>query len=144
MLKITAPGLALFRPTLKIPKKNYMTRVVHFEVPAEDPDRAVKFYTAVFNWKIEKWAGPVDYWLVTTGNEGEPGINGAIMRGTEQSRITNTIDVPSVDDFITKIIANGGKVVQPKTPVPGIGYMAYFEDTEGNTFGIMQQDESAH
>ena len=120
-----------------------MPRVVHFEIHADVPDRAVKFYTDVFNWKIEKWAGPVDYWLVTTGGEGEPGIDGAIMGRSEQNKVTNTIDVPSVDDFVNKIIASGGKVVMPKTPVPGVGYMAYFQDTEGNTFGLMQQDESA-
>jgi predicted enzyme related to lactoylglutathione lyase len=56
----------------------------------------------------------------------------------------NTINVSSVDDFTTKIVANGGKVVMPKWAVPGVGYVAYCQDTEGNTFGIMQEDTSAH
>lgn len=60
-----------------------MPRVVHFELSADNPDRAVKFYTKVFNWKIEKWAGPQDYWLITTGGEKEPGINGAIMQRSD-------------------------------------------------------------
>jgi predicted enzyme related to lactoylglutathione lyase len=69
-----------------------MPRVVHFEIPAKDPDRAVKFYSEVFNWKIERWAGYVDYWPITTGNEGEPGINGAIMTKEDpQATITNTV-----------------------------------------------------
>ena len=122
-----------------------MPRVVHFEIPAEDPDRAVKFYSEVFNWKIEKWAGPVDYWLTTTGSDNEPGINGAIMkRQNPQATVTNTIEVPSVDDFLNNIVANGGKIITPKMPVPGVGYAAYFADTEGNVFGLMQPDTSAH
>ena len=122
-----------------------MPRVVHFEIPAEDPDRAVKFYAEVFNWKIEKWAGPVDYWLITTGSKDEPGINGALMkRQNSQAAITNTIEIPSVDDFLNKIVANGGKIIAPKMPVPGVGYAAYFADTEGNVFGLMQPDTSAH
>lgn len=56
-----------------------MTRVIHFEIASDNPERAAKFYKEVFDWKIEKWEGPVDYWLVTTGKENEPGINGAIM-----------------------------------------------------------------
>ncbi len=122
-----------------------MPRVVHFEIPAEDPDRAVKFYSEVFNWKIEKWAGPVDYWLATTGSDNEPGINGAIMkRQNQQATVTNTIEIPSVDDFLNNIVANGGKIIAPKMPVPGVGYAAYFSDTEGNVFGLMQPDTSAY
>ena len=121
-----------------------MPRVVHFELPVDDPDRAVKFYTTVFDWKIERWAGPVDYWLVTTGNEKEPGINGGIMRRDGIKGTVNTIEVASIDDFVAKIEKNGGQIVQPKTPVPGVGYSAYFLDTEGNMGGIFQYDTSAH
>ncbi len=56
-----------------------MPRVIWFEIPAYNRERAAKFYEDVFGWKVEKWEGPFDYWLVTTGEEGEPGINGAIM-----------------------------------------------------------------
>ncbi len=121
-----------------------MPRVIHFELPADDPDRAVAFYSGVFNWKIEKWAGPEDYWLITTGSATQPGIDGAITRRQEPlSTVINSIDVPSVDDFVNKIVDNGGRVVLPKMPVPGVGYVAYCQDTEGNTFSIMQADESA-
>lgn len=121
-----------------------MPRVIHFEITADDPERTVKFYSKVFNWNIEKW-GPIDYWLVYTGSDDEPGINGAIMnRQTPQSQpVINTIGVPSVDDFANKILANGAKVVRPKTTIPGVGYYAYCQDTEGNIFGIMQEDKSA-
>ena len=121
-----------------------MPRVIHFEIPVDNPERAVKFYSEVFSWKVEKWPGPVDYWLATTGGDKEPGINGALARRSEQMRVvTNTIDVPSLDDCIKKIEANGGKVMTPRTAIPGVGYMVYFQDTEGNVSGAMQSDKAA-
>lgn len=121
-----------------------MSRVVHFEIPADDPDRAQKFYSGVFGWKINKWQGPVDYWLVMTGDSIKPGIDGAITRRQEPvTAVANTVDVPSVDDIAEKVISNGGKVVTPKMAVPGVGYMCYCRDTEGNTFAIMKEDKSA-
>jgi predicted enzyme related to lactoylglutathione lyase len=119
-----------------------MSRVVHFEIPADNPERAMKFYSRIFDWKIEKWAGPMDYWLVTTGTKEIPGIDGAIMPRGQNSCVIDTIDVPSVDEYIDKITANGGSIVQPKTAIPGMGYLAYFRDTEGNTLGIYQTDMS--
>lgn len=120
-----------------------MPRVIHFEIHADDTERAVKFYAKVFGWKINKWEGPVDYWLVTTGEDKQPGINGAIMHRANKGTTWNTIDVPFVDEFTKKIEKAGGKIVQKKTTVPGVGYMAYCADTEGNIFGIMQSDEKA-
>ena len=121
-----------------------MPRVVHFEINADDPERAVKFYQEVFGWKIKKWEGPMDYWLATTGPDDQPGINGGIMKRTHpQASTQNTVDVPSVDEFTKKVTERGGKVVVPKMPVPGVGYMAYCADTEGNVFGIMQEDPTA-
>jgi predicted enzyme related to lactoylglutathione lyase len=120
-----------------------VSRVVHFEIPADDPERAVKFYAKIFGWKINKWEGGMDYWLVSTGDRSAQGIDGAIMQRSEMaSTVVNSIDVPSVDDFIKKVTKNGGKVVTPKTPIPGIGYFAYCKDTEGNMFGILQPDMS--
>ena len=80
-----------------------MPRVVHFELPVDDPDRAVKFYETVFGWKISKWEGPMDYWLVMTGEKGEPGIDGGLTLWKDVESMRNTIDVPSVDEFIRKI-----------------------------------------
>ena len=122
-----------------------MPRVIHFEIPADDPARAVKFYETVFGWKIQKWDGPENYWLAMTGEEGQPGINGAITgRGEPTTVVVNTMDVASVDDSIAQVVANGGSVLMPKMPVPGVGYLAYFRDTEGNAFGMMQNDPNAH
>ena len=120
-----------------------MPRVVHFEVAADDPERATKFYQDVFGWKIDKWDGPEDYWLVTTGEPGTVGIDGGIMRRRHGEAVINTVDVESLDDAVAKVTSSGGSVVAPKMAVPGIGYMAYCQDTEGNTFGMMQGDESA-
>lgn len=126
-----------------------MPRVIHFEIVADKPERAMKFYKEVFGWEFNKWNGPQDYWLVKTGEDSQPGINGGLTPKRNQdnantsSRVTNTIDVPSVDDFSTKITAGGGKVVSPKMAIPGIGYLAICEDTEGILFGIIQSDRNA-
>jgi predicted enzyme related to lactoylglutathione lyase len=117
-----------------------MARVVHFEIPADDPERAIKFYEDVFGWKIEKWEGPFDYWLVTTGEEGEPGINGAIMTKERGNVAKNTIGVDSFHEYAQKIKAEGGKMLTEKMSVPGVGVMASFQDTEGNTFAIIEPD----
>ena len=120
-----------------------MPRVIHFEIAAENPERAVKFYQKAFGWMIEKW-GPVDYWLVTTGEDTEPGINGAITEKNDHvTSTTNTIGVGSFEEALKKIIEAGGKQLMPKTAVAGIGYMTYCKDTEDNVFGIMQNDPSA-
>ena len=122
-----------------------MPRVVHFEIDAEKPQEVIAFYEKVFGWKFEKWKGPVDYWLVMTGNEKEPGIDGGLSRRTEAEPSTvNTISVPNVDQCVKKIEKGGGIITRPKMPVPGVGWLAYFKDPEGNIWGIMQSDTSAH
>ncbi len=119
-----------------------MPRVVHFEIPADNPQRAGEFYQGVFGWKINKWEGPQPYWLCETGTG--DGINGGIMNRSPQFKtVTNTIDVPSLDDYTKKVTKAGGKVVAPKMTIPGVGYLAYCTDTEGNIFSILQGDRSA-
>jgi predicted enzyme related to lactoylglutathione lyase len=120
-----------------------MSRVIHFEFPADNPERAVKFYEDVFGWKIEKWGGPQDYWLVGTGEASEPGIDGAIARRQDINTVVNTMSVPSFDEAARKITDAGGKVITPRMAVTGVGYMAYCTDTEGTKFGIMEMDPNA-
>jgi predicted enzyme related to lactoylglutathione lyase len=120
-----------------------MPRVMWFEIPADDPERAKKFYEQVFGWKIEKWEGPEPYWLVKTGEEGEMGIDGGLMPRVGNSTTQNTVGVPDVDEYVKKVVDAGGKVVLPKMAVPGMGWLAYVTDTEGNIFGVMQPDMSA-
>jgi predicted enzyme related to lactoylglutathione lyase len=121
-----------------------MARVIHFEIPADDLERTANFYRKAFGWKIEKWPGPMEYWMVTTGAEGTPGINGGLMRKQAPTvATTNTIGVDSVDAAVTAVQNAGGKVVVPKMPIPTIGYFAYCQDPEGNLFGVMQADANA-
>ena len=121
-----------------------MPRPVHFKIYADDTERATHFYRTVFGWNINKWGGPEEYWLATTGEDGEPGINGAIMKRPDPAVAgMNYISVDSVDEFTEKVVAGGGKVVMPKMAVPGVGYAAACSDTEGNPFGLFQDDPSA-
>jgi uncharacterized protein len=129
-----------------------MSRVIHFELYAEDPERVIRFYTALFGWEFSKWAGPMDYWLIKTGPEGEPGINGGLtgrrgpgpLEGQAVNAYVCTVSVPSVDESTAKITANGGQIALPKMAIPGIGWLAYGKDTEGNIFGVMNSDPTAH
>lgn len=124
--------------------------VVHFEIPADQPERAAEFYRELFGWKIEHMGGPMDYWLVNTiptdaeGRPIEPGVNGGLMRRMmpEQTPV-NYISVENVDQFARKAESLGAKVVVPKTPVPGMGWFAQLTDTEGNIFAIWQHDPAA-
>ena len=122
-----------------------MERPVHFEITADNPERAVKFYTKVFGWEIKKWEGPIEYWMVMTGPKEQPGIDGGLMRRSPPitTGTVNTVGVASLDESIKKVVDSGGKVVRPKSAVPGVGWFAYCADTEGNIFGMMQPDTSA-
>jgi predicted enzyme related to lactoylglutathione lyase len=141
-----------------------MGRVVHFEIGADDPARAIRFYEDAFGWEIKKWEGPLEYWLVMTGPKEEPGIDGAIMKRNSLKELfptaklkktdealmnrfvprgygtINTIDVENAKQSLTKIISAGGKQATELETVPGVGQFCYCEDTEGNIFGIMQWD----
>ena len=121
-----------------------MPRVVHFDLEADDPERAIAFYERAFGWRFERWQGPMEYWLVMTGPEDEPGIDGGLARRTDPpSGTVNTIGVPSVDEAVALVEANGGKVIRAKSAVPGVGWLAYCQDTEGNGFGLMEDDPEA-
>ncbi len=123
-----------------------MPRVVHFEVYADDIDRASQFYSDVFGWTVTKLEleGGNAYWLIDTGDEPAEGINGGMMpRPTPEAINTVVLDVPTVDEYVDKITAGGGTLLAPKFAVPGVGYAAYFKDTEGNPFGIFEDNSEA-
>ena len=126
-----------------------MPRVVHFEIHAADPDRAVNFYTTLFGWSFQKWEGPMDYWLITTGPNEQPGINGGLVRrqgeidGQAVIAYVCTVDVEDLDASVQTALDNGGQIALPKMPIPGMGWLAYCKDTEGNIFGMMQSDSNA-
>jgi predicted enzyme related to lactoylglutathione lyase len=121
-----------------------MPRPIHFEIPCDNPDRVIAFYKSVFGWTVQKWDGPMPYWLVTTGPEGEPGINGGfMMKQHPQQPCVNTVGVANVDEAVATVTANGGEIAVPKMAIPGVGWLAYGKDPEGNIFGLMQNDPSA-
>ena len=120
-----------------------MPRIVHFDIPSDNPERAQKFYQDVFGWEFAKWDGPMEYWMVKTGENDTPGINGGMARRMPgQIGMINTIDIPSIDEYIIKIQSNGGQILVPKMEIPGVGHYATCMDTEGNIFGIIQMNQS--
>ncbi len=118
-----------------------MNRVVHFDILTDDPEKLSKFYTEVFGWKFEKWDGPMEYWMIMTG-EG-PGIDGGMGLKEPQSSNANTIGVENLDETLAKVEAQGGIVLAPKGAIPGIGWFALFKDMDDNFFGLMQDDPQA-
>lgn len=118
-------------------------RVVHFEIPSDNPEKAIEFFKEVFGWGFQKF-GDFDYWLVMTGDEKSPGINGGLMKKNDPKQpVTNSISVQNLDEMVKKVEKAGGKIVVPRTPIPGVGYYAYFTDLDGNIHGIMQDDKTA-
>jgi uncharacterized protein len=128
-----------------------MARVGHFEIHADDPQRAISFYQNAFNWQFNKWEGPQDYWLIKTGESDCPGIDGGLLRrmgpaptdGQAVNAYVCTLLSTQLDTEINNALANGGSVAVPKMAVPGVGWLAYVKDTEGNIFGLMQDDPNA-
>ncbi|MFB0499876.1 MAG: VOC family protein [Candidatus Hadarchaeaceae archaeon] len=124
--------------------------IVHFEIPADNPEKLKQFYENVFGWKIEKSPGPIDYWMISTvpvdeqGKLTEMGVNGGMMkRQNPEHKITNYILVESVDEYAKKIEDAGGKIIVPKTAVPSVGYWAMFVDPDGNVLAILEEDKEA-
>jgi predicted enzyme related to lactoylglutathione lyase len=130
-----------------------MSRVVHFEIQADDLERAKSFYTDVFGWSFEDYSEYTGspYWGVVTGPEEEPGINGGLLPrpaprpGTGQgtNSFVCTIGIRDYDETERRVLAAGGEVALPKAALPGMAWQGYYLDTEGNTFGIHQPDPEA-
>jgi predicted enzyme related to lactoylglutathione lyase len=120
-----------------------MPRPIHFEIPANDVEKVAGFYASVFGWKVQKW-GDTPYWLVTTGPDGEPGINGGILERRDPAQpCVNTVGVGNLDEAMASVTANGGSICVPKMAIPTVGWLAYGKDPEGNIFGMMQSDAGA-
>lgn len=130
-----------------------MSRVVHFEIQAEDVERAKTFYADVFGWTYEDYSQMVDspYFGIVTGSDDEPGINGGLMprpaatpgEGQGTNAFVCTMGVGDYDATEKKILEAGGRVALPKYALPGMAWQGYYLDTEGNTFGIHQPDAEA-
>ncbi len=126
-----------------------MQPVVHFEIHAADPERAAKFYSDLFDWNVKKWEGPFDYWLASTKTD-NIGIDGAIVArrgeapsdGAAVNAYVCTISVADLDAQMDKVKAAGGSIALDKMEVPGIGWLAYAKDPEGNLFGMLQPNDA--
>lgn len=117
--------------------------IVWFEIPADNPERAKKFYGSLFGWKIEKFPAMADYWHIDTGG-GDDTPDGALMtRKYPEQPITNYVAVSSVDEAVAKVEKLGGKICKPKTAVPQMGYFVVCQDTEGNEFALWEKNERA-
>jgi len=127
-----------------------MPRPIHFEIQAEDTERAMTFYTQLFGWQFAQW-GQEKYWLVTTGEKSQPGIDGGLLprQGgaplpmASVNAFVCTVDVANLDAMVEKVQSLGGAVVLPKMAIATVGWLAYAKDTEGNIFGMMQMDAKA-
>ena len=128
--------------------------IVHFEIPADQPERAAKFYRELFGWDIKQYegtvAGGMDYWTVRTvptDEQGRPtgaGVNGGLMRRMYPHQTpVNYINVENVEDAVSRAERLGARVLMGKTPVPGMGWFAQLTDTEGNLFAVWETDMSA-
>ena len=126
-----------------------MNRVIHFEIHASEPKRAISFYKNVFGWEFNNWGGSEDYWLIRTGPDDKIGINGGLIKrrgeidGQAVLAYVCTIGVDSVDESAKMVVSNQGEIVLPKMPIPNVGWLVYCKDTEGNIFGIHQEDSNA-
>ncbi len=130
-----------------------MSRVVHFEIQADDVERAKAFYAAAFGWTFTDYgqmAGGT-YWGVTTGPADEPGINGGLLPrpaptpagGAGTNAYVCTVGVEDYDETERRILAGGGQVALPKMALKGMAWQGYYLDPEGNTFGVHQPDPDA-
>ncbi len=129
-----------------------MNRVVHFEIHTDNPQRTAKFYGDLFGWTFEQW-GTQEYWMVMTAPKESKamGINGGLMprkggkpsEGMGANAFVCTTDVENVDAMVAKAISLGGSLAVPKSAIPGMAWLAYCRDTEGNMFGLFQEDKTA-
>jgi predicted enzyme related to lactoylglutathione lyase len=118
-------------------------RIVWFEIPADNPERAKKFYNQLFGWKIENMNGMADYWHIDTGGSDDVPDGGMMKRVHPAQPITNYIAVASVDEAAAKVQKLGGTICKAKTAVPTMGYFVICRDTENNEFALWERSESA-
>ena len=127
-----------------------MPRPIHFEIQAENVERAIAFYGELLGWEFSQW-GKEPYWLVKTGEKGTPGIDGGLMprRGGSPADMQPvnafvcTVDVAALDAMVKRVTDLRGSIALPRMPIPTVGWLAYAKETEGNIFGIMQMDANA-
>src|SRR5207237_1383438 len=123
--------------------KYIMPSIVWFEIPADNVERAKKFYGDLFGWKIERFPGPQEYWHISTGGSDDTPDGGLMKRQQPQQGITSYVGVASIDQAASKVEKLGGKICMSKTAVPEMGYFVNCQDTENNTFALWEKNEKA-
>ena len=120
-----------------------MGKVIHFEILGDDPAKLAEFYRDALGWQIQvwehSWEHQQEYWLIESGAQDQPGIDGALMKRQFPQPVINTTLVDSIDETLVKVAAAGGKVVFGPHEIPEVGTHAYCEDPEGNIFGVIQE-----
>jgi predicted enzyme related to lactoylglutathione lyase len=124
-------------------KNSTRPSICWFEIPADDPERAKKFYGSLFGWKIEKFPGVADYWHIDTGSGDRTRDGGLMLRKHPEQPVTNYVAVSSVDEAAAKVEKLGGTICKSKTAVPNMGYFATCRDTEGNEFALWEKNDRA-
>jgi len=117
--------------------------IVWFEIPADNPERAKKFYAGLFGWKINKFPGMNDYWHIDTGGPDASPDGGLMARKQPGQTITNYVNVESVDKAAAKVEKLGGKICMGKTAVPQMGYFVLCLDPENNMFALWERTQTA-
>lgn len=126
-----------------------MARVIHFELHADQPERAIAFYQSSLDWEFEEFEGDDEYWIIRTGGPEEPGIDGGMVRrqapleGEGIRAFVCTVEVEDLDETLEDVRHSGGQIVLEKQEVPGLGWLAYFQDTEGNILGALEPSPEA-
>lgn len=119
-----------------------MATIIHFDISVNDMQRAKRFYEQLFGWKISSFPGsPVEYYYIETQSPtGEKGIGGGMAkREKAYQKITNFVQVDSIDVSMARVKELGGKIIEPKTAIPTVGYICVCEDTEDNVIGLIEE-----
>ena len=126
-----------------------MANIQHFAINADDVPRARHFYEGVFGWRFRAW-GPPKFFMIETAAPGETQtVHGSLqgrrelVPGAKTVGFECTFSVESIDATAAAVLAHGGSVVIPKSIIPGVGTLMFFQDTEGNAFAAMQVDPQA-
>jgi uncharacterized protein len=122
-----------------------MGTIIHFDISADDLQRARHFYEEMFGWKFEQFPyGPQAYFLIDTSPDSTlKGLMGGMAkREKEYQRVTNFIQVKSLDESVVKLEKLGGKVIEPRTHIPTVGFIAGCEDTERNIIGLIELEKN--
>jgi uncharacterized protein len=120
----------------------------YFDLTVQDVGQARAFFEKVLGWRFERFDMPYEYFRITTGPNNEPGIDGGVgavkdaplSEGRPMTQIT--IAVSNLEDVLALVLEAGGSIVEPKAPIPSVGWYATCAEPGGLKFGLIQADPS--